>query len=119
MERVTSKTNDAYVEFLTGHDASRAVEKIHIAITKGRQPRLGDRPVEIELSSQSALMADLFPVCRGVDWNGAQPTVRPTNDREPWNNFKGFFSEEEMTMLVKHVEVPQRVSLISSSSRTL
>jgi len=109
MERVTSKTEDAYVEFMTGHDAAKAVEKIHLAVSEGRIPRLGERPVDVELSSQSALMADLFPVCRGVEWTGAYPTLAPRNDKQPWNNFKGFFSEEEMTMLVKHVEVPNRV----------
>ena len=114
MERVTSRTYDAYVEFMSGHDANKAVEKVHIATNKGRLPRLGDRPVEVELSSQAALMADLFPVCRGIEWNGGYPSLKPDNDKEPWNNFKGFFSEEEMTMLVKHVEVPHRVGHYTS-----
>jgi hypothetical protein len=112
MERVTSKTNDAYVEFMTLQDAMRAVEKFNQQQAKGRLSRLGDRPIEVELSSQAALMKDLFPLANGIFWDGAHPTVLPPNDREPWNNFKGFISDEEMTMLVKHVEVPQRVSSI-------
>jgi hypothetical protein len=32
----------------------------------------------------------------------------------PWKTFKGFVTDEEMTMLVKHVEIPQRVSSTSS-----
>ncbi|KAL8318310.1 hypothetical protein RB597_005540 [Gaeumannomyces tritici] len=108
MERVTSKTMDAYVEFLTLQDAMKAVDRHHQTLVKGRLSRLGDRPVEVELSSQGSLMADLFPLAKGIFWEGTRPTIQPANSCEPWNNFKGFVSEEEMTMLVKHVEVPQR-----------
>ena len=115
MERVTSKTHDAYIEFLTLHDAMKAVEK-HTG-NKNKMGRLGDRPVEVELSSQAALMKDLFPLASGVFWNGSQPQIQPRIEKEPWNNFKGFITEEEMTMLVKHVEIPQRVSDLYSRWR--
>jgi len=110
MERVTSKTNDAYVEFMTLHDAMKAVDKHHQQSQKGRLPRLQDRPIEVELSSQAALMKDLFPLARGIFWEGAVPLLTAPNPKEPWNIFKGFISEEEMTMLVKNVEIPLRVS---------
>lgn len=112
MERVTSKTMDAYVEFVTLDDANKAVEKHQQNILGGRISRLGDRPVEVELSSQESLMKDLFPLAKGIMWNGASPQFKPLNPNEPWENFKGFVSEEEMIMLVKHVEVPHRVSLV-------
>ncbi|KAH0422438.1 hypothetical protein CcaCcLH18_12813 [Colletotrichum camelliae] len=108
MERVTGKTTDAYVEFHTLEDATKAVEKHQQNLSRGRITRIGQRPVEIELSSQSALMKDLFPSSRGVFWNGCNPQVLADNPQEPWENFKGFVSNEEMTMLVKHVEVPHR-----------
>ncbi|EFY95219.1 RNA recognition, RNP-1 [Metarhizium robertsii ARSEF 23] len=108
MERVTSKTMDAYVEFVTLDDANKAVEKHQQNILGGRISRLGDRPVEVELSSQESLMKDLFPLAKGIMWNGASPQFKPLNPNEPWENFKGFVSEEEMIMLVKHVEVPHR-----------
>lgn len=119
MERVTSKTMDAYVEFCTLEDAMKAVERHNNNITSGRHSRLGDRPVEVELSSQAHLMRDLFPLAAGVLWNGATPEFKPHNPREPWENFKGFISEEEMVMLVKHVEVPHRVSLIMGRASPL
>ncbi|OLN86071.1 hypothetical protein CCHL11_05225 [Colletotrichum chlorophyti] len=108
MERVTGKTTDAYVEFHTLEDASKAVEKHHQNLGRGRVTRIGQRPVDIELSSQSALMKDLFPSARGVLWNGGNPEILPPKNDEPWDNFKSFVSNEEMTMLVKHVEVPHR-----------
>lgn len=108
MERTTSKTHDAYVEFPSLQDAMRAVDKHRATIAKGRASRLGERPVDMSLSSQADLMRDLFPIARGVFWDGCVPELLRPNPDEPWNHFKGFVSEEEMTMLVKCVQVPQR-----------
>lgn len=110
MDRVTSKTMDAYVEFVTLEEAMKAVERHHATLAIGKLSRLGERPIDVELASQSGLMKDLFPLAVGIEWNGATPYFKPHNYNEPWENFKGFISEEEMTMLIKHVEVPHRVS---------
>lgn len=101
---------DAYVEFMSLDDAMKAVEKHQNNQASGRLCRLGDRPIEVELASQADLMRDLFPIATGIEWHGATPQMKPVNPTEPWENFKGFISEEEMVMLVKHVEVPNRVS---------
>lgn len=111
MERVTSKTMDAYVEFVSLEEAMKAVDKHHHNLKSGRVSRLGDRPIEVELSSQANLMRDLFPLARGLIWDGATPHFKPFNQNYAWENFRGFVSEEEMVMLIKHVEVPHRVSL--------
>ncbi|KAL7947858.1 hypothetical protein V8C42DRAFT_315906 [Trichoderma barbatum] len=108
MDKVTSKTMDAYVEFVSLEDAMRAVERHRSNVVSGRFSRLGDRPIEVEVTSQANLMKDLFPIARGVFWNGVTPEIMPFNPSQPWDNFKGFISEEEMIMLVKHVEVPHR-----------
>ena len=110
MERVTSKTMDAYVEFCSLDDAMRAVERHQNNQRQGRLIRLGDRFVDVELASQSSLMKDLFPFATGVTWHGANPTISPFNHQHTFENFKGFVFEEEMIMLIKHVEVPHRVS---------
>ncbi|KAL7816584.1 hypothetical protein V8C26DRAFT_82223 [Trichoderma gracile] len=108
MDKVTSKTMDAYVEFVSLEDAMRAVDRHRTNVVAGRFSRLGDRPIEVEVTSQANLMKDLFPIARGVFWNGVTPEILPFNPTQPWDNFKGFVSEEEMIMLVKHVEVPHR-----------
>lgn len=110
MERVSSKTQDCYVEFVSTQDAVRAVDRHRENMQNGRSSRLGDRPVEVQLSSQAALMKDLFPLAAGVWWDNAKPVIQEPIDGQPWKTFKGFVTEEEMTMLVKHVEIPQRVS---------
>lgn len=109
MERVTSKTMDAYVEFVSLEEAMKAVDRHNHNLQSGRVTRLGDRPVEVELSSQASLMKDLFPLARGLIWDGVTPQFKPYNHQFAWENFRGFISEEEMVMLIKHVEVPHRV----------
>ncbi|KAM7201394.1 hypothetical protein V8F20_004858 [Naviculisporaceae sp. PSN 640] len=108
MERTTSKTQDAYVEFVTVEDAMKSVERMQMAIKRGRLPRLGDRPVTITLSSQCQLMKDLFPLAKGLMWVGQHPQIMEPIEGQPWTEFKGFITEEEMTMLEKHVEIPHR-----------
>ncbi|KAF4508796.1 hypothetical protein G6O67_005132 [Ophiocordyceps sinensis] len=108
MERVTSKTMDAYVEFVSLEEAMKAVDRHNHNLQSGRVTRLGDRPVEVELSSQASLMKDLFPLARGLIWDGVTPQFKPYNHQFAWENFRGFISEEEMVMLIKHVEVPHR-----------
>lgn len=109
MDKVTSKTMDAYVEFVSLEDAMRAVERHRLNVAAGRYARLGERTIEVEVTSQGHLMKDLFPIARGVFWYGVVPEILPYNHSQPWDNFKGFISEEEMVILVKHVEVPHRV----------
>ncbi|KAK3311493.1 uncharacterized protein B0T15DRAFT_490101 [Chaetomium strumarium] len=108
MERVSSKTQECYVEFMAVSDAVKAVERFRENTQKGRPNRLGDRPVEVLLSSQAALMHDLFPLASGVAWEGAKPIIHAPVKGEPWKTFKGFVTDEEMIMVVKHVEIPSR-----------
>lgn len=111
MERVTSKTLDCYVEFVSFDEAVAAVNRFETNRTGGRSGRLGQRHVEVELSSQEHLMKDLFPKAKNVKWNGSKPIILSTNGNERFNSgFQGFVSREELVMLVKHVESPQRVS---------
>lgn len=110
MERVTSKTLDCYVEFVSFSEAVAAVQRYETNRSGGRGGRLGQRHVEVELSSQEQLMHDLFPKAKNVIWHGSRPEIRPANPHDPYNSgFQGFVTREELVMLVKHVEAPQRV----------
>jgi hypothetical protein len=110
MERVTSKTLDCYVEFVNFNEAVAAVNRFEGNRIGGRSGRLGQRHVEVELSSQEALMKELFPKAKNVTWIGARPEIAPRDPNDQYNSgFQGFVSKEELVMLVKHVEAPQRV----------
>ena len=114
MERVTSKTLDCYVEFINFSEACSAVTRFDNNRAGNRGGRLGARHVDVELSSQDKLMKDLFPKAKNVEWQGARPIIHPKDDSDPYNSgFQGFISKEELVMLVKHVEAPQRVSRMS------
>ena len=62
MDRATGKTMDCYVEFFSVAGALATLEKIN---SRRRPLKLGcspvDRVVDVELSSQEALMKDMFP----------------------------------------------------------
>jgi hypothetical protein len=109
MCKVTSKTHDVFVEFETYEGAVEAHHKLMDMQHRPRAARLGERAVESEVSSQAALMSALFPMARGLKWKGNDPIMDDHNPRFPFENFNGFISREEMVMIVKHVEVPQRV----------
>ncbi|TVY81293.1 hypothetical protein LSUE1_G004001 [Lachnellula suecica] len=112
MERVTSKTLDCYVEFINLNEAVSAVNRFETNRTGGRGGRLGQRHVEVELSSQEVLMKDLFPKAKNVHWVGGRPVITPKDPNDKYNSgFQGFVSKEELVMLSKHVEAPQRVKL--------
>ncbi|TGJ83331.1 hypothetical protein E0Z10_g5413 [Xylaria hypoxylon] len=108
MDRVTSKTQDAYCELSSLDAAIEMVERFKKGADNGRIGRLGNRVVEVELSSQTNLMTTLFPSSRyGVTWMGTRPQILK-GSRYPWENFRAFFTEEEMVMLSKHVDNAQR-----------
>ena len=113
MDRATGKTMDCYVEFFSAADALAVVDKLNC---HGRPLKLGhpplDRMVSVEMSSQEALMKDLFPRAKNVNWPDGKPEIYESN--EPYNTgFKCFVTGEELVMLVKHAEQPHRVSFLS------
>lgn len=106
MDRLTGKTMDCYIEFFSVGDAQAAVN----AKTRlGNIHKLGDRVAEISMSSQDELLKVLFPKAKQVEWDSGVPLIMETD--EPFNSgFKSFVTKEELVMLVKHAEFPQRVS---------
>jgi hypothetical protein len=106
MDRLTGKTMDCYIEFFSVGDAQAAVN----AKTRlGNIHKLGDRVAEVGMSSQDELMKELFPKAKQVEWDSGVPIIIETD--EPFNSgFKSFVTGEELVMLVKHAEFPQRVS---------
>lgn len=109
LEKVSAKTQDSYAEFETPDDALRALQRIQDNQAKGRIPRIGSRQVNVEFSSQSALMHDLFPVAHGVTWKGGDILIT-TNSPHSHENYKCFISEEECIQICRHFECPGRVS---------
>jgi hypothetical protein len=115
MDRVTGKTMDAYIEFVNMREAVNAVKTKEVNRNGGRGGRLGNRFVSLEVTGQEQLMAALFPKAKNVTWQGSRPEILPANPNDPYNSgFKGFINSEELVLLVKQVENPNLVSILSS-----
>ena len=101
---------DAYVEFFSHADAQAAVSKFMKGrMEQDRSFRMMDRHVKVELSSQEALMRDLFPKAKNVRWKGQIPIIVSSDD--PFNSgFKSFLSGEELHTLTKLVDSSNGVS---------
>lgn len=107
MDRPTGKTMDCFVELDSLAEAKNAIASFQQRCANGRQPRIGDRHVDMTLSSQEELMKELFPRAKCVKWEGQIPTIFESD--EPYNSgFSGFINSEEMVMMAKHAETPQR-----------
>lgn len=110
MERSTAKTMDCYVEFQTVQDARNTVVRINNIFETGRAPRLGNRVVDVELSSQDELLKELFPRAKCLIWRGGIPIALENNDFYS-TGFAGFFTKEEIYGAIRHAEMPHRVSI--------
>jgi hypothetical protein len=107
MERSTGKTMDVFVELFSYADAHNIVEKIKGYKATNKQTKIGDRHVEVDMSSQQELMQALFPKARCLEWHGAEPQLLPPREAE--SGFKYFITQEELVMTVQWAEAPKRV----------
>ncbi|PLB33505.1 uncharacterized protein BDW47DRAFT_121172 [Aspergillus candidus] len=107
MERSTAKTMDCYVEVQTRENAHETVTRINSIYETGRAPRMGSRHVAVEVSSQDALLRDLFPRAKCIIWNDGIPTELRNMDRFS-TGFCGFFTSEEIVGAIRHAEIPHR-----------
>ena len=114
MERQTGKTMDAFVEVETTREARLIVTQFANRAAANRQAKLGDRAVEVDLSNRDEMLTTLFPRAKNVTWVDGVPKIE--NRREFWypgvpsTGFIGFLQDEEITHMLKHAEMPQRVS---------
>jgi len=119
MERLTGKVMDAFVECENPKEAAWVVSQFQGRVQNRRPPKLGDRVVDVEMSSQAILMSELFPCARKVTWEGNYPRVQQSNESYYTGiaaaGFTGFLQKEEIAMIVKFAETPYRVSLNSMS----
>lgn len=108
MDRSTAKTMDCYVEFVTAADAKETLEWLNRGLP-AVPPRLGDRHIDIEMSSQDELLKDLFPRAKCIKWSNGRPILVPNTD--PYSvGFQSFLTAEEIFCMVRNAEQPRRVS---------
>ena len=100
MERHSGKTMDAFIELSRASEATWVVKQFDKRVSQGRYPKVGDRQVEVMLSSQEELMGELFPRARNVRWEGCAPVVLDNPQMFypgiPAAGFTGFLQDEEV-----------------------
>lgn len=108
MERSTAKSYDCFVEFETLDAAVAEYNRLNNA----RRCVIGCRKATVELSDQSALMGELFPKAKCVQWIGINPNIVPPHE-EYSTGFQGFVSGEEMHVTARIAQNPSRVSFVT------
>ncbi|KAJ5194421.1 Nucleotide-binding alpha-beta plait [Penicillium cf. griseofulvum] len=112
MERSTGKTMDCFVEFPTQKDAEDTFERINRAYDAGSTPRMGNRHVDIEVSTPAKLLKATFPRAKCISWEGGKP-VQLSNEDSWSTGFDGFLTDEELFCLTRHAEQPHRSAFAS------
>ncbi|KAL8971391.1 MAG: hypothetical protein Q9183_001079 [Haloplaca sp. 2 TL-2023] len=104
MDRPTGKTMDCFVEFFSHGDAQASYNK---CMLRGPGLRLGDRIVNVQMSSQDELLKEMFPRAKNCTWSNGRPVIVDSN--EAYNTgFKTFLTNEELLQMVTHAEKPHR-----------
>ncbi|EPS28431.1 hypothetical protein PDE_03377 [Penicillium oxalicum 114-2] len=114
MERSTGKTTDCYVEFASDIDAEEAIQRIQNQHDGHQGPRMGNRLIEVTMSSPDALMKAVFPLTKGIKWERGRPVQVLKREDEFWSTgFDGFLTDEELFCTARHAREPNR-SIFSS-----
>ncbi|KAL8690252.1 MAG: hypothetical protein Q9218_004261 [Villophora microphyllina] len=104
MDRPTGKTMDCFVEYFSYGDALASYNR---CVARGPNMRLGDRIVNVAMSSQDELMREMFPRAKNCTWRDGRPVI--TESQEAYNTgFKTFLTNEELLQMVTHAEKPHR-----------
>lgn len=108
MERSTGKTMECYIEFVSDEAAARFARRLNSAYDASTSPRMGQRYVEVSLSSQNTLLKAIFPLAKCIKWVNASPVM--LDEIPEWSSgFDGFLTDEEVFCLGRHSDSPHRV----------
>lgn len=102
-DRMSGKTDDIYVEMKDWNETEKIMRRYDGQNYRDRIPKLGNRRVNMALSTASALMKAIFPRAKCL-WLNGKPE-RPEN----WlvdhpSNWDGFVTREEMVKVLMFTE---------------
>jgi len=107
-DRSSAKSGDAYVEFPNYASADAFLKRVHGRDARNGRRKIGDRIINITLSSQTELMELMFPKAKDVHWEDHQPCILPPKESYS-TGFKGFVTGEEMVMTARFAAEPHKV----------
>ena len=115
------------MELPSQKDAYEWIEQINVSanappgVMAKRFIRLGNRKLDISLSSRAELLSAIFPRARKVlfDHHTGSPTVLQRGmNAFLEDGFKGFIPDEELNRLLMWTEFPHKVGFLLLSSST-
>lgn len=107
MDRLNGKMEqDVYIEVMTPHEAQQATSRL--IATPNRLFYIG-HSMQIQASSEEALMRTIFPRATNIRWQGPLPIRVPVGDVISQDSAR-FITHEELASLVKFAEKPKIVS---------
>ena len=111
-DRSSAKSGDAYVEFPNFASADAFLKRVHGRDARNGRRKIGDRIINITLSSQTELMKLMFPKAKDVHWEDHQPCILPPKESYS-TGFKGFVTGEEMVMTARFAAEPHKACMIT------
>ena len=96
------------------------ISRVEDLIMAGKPPKMAQRIVNVEISSQGELMKEIFPRAKSVIWDQVTgiPVMIKLIDGF-CSGFRGFLTGEELNNVVRFAETPQRVSQAQNGVRHL
>lgn len=117
MGRTNAKTLDCYIELSSAEVQNIIMDRYNNSLSFGNPPKMTNRHVSIDTSSQAELMKEVFPLACCMDYRSqfAIP-VKVKNTDQYSSGFKGFKMAEELSTLIRNMADPERVNISSQPS---
>ena len=123
MEKTNAKTQDCFVELIDEETKSLVLSRYGQMGTDLQIPKLANRPITVEDSSQGDLMRNIFCRANNLQWvkGTGIPVMRRTNPAQNMfsGGFRGMVTNEELHLIVRYTLDPSRVRDLAVSFQIL
>jgi hypothetical protein len=102
-DRMTGKTHDVYLEFANFSSADNAYRRYENLSARNREPKLGNRRVNLNMSTNTELMKAIFPRAK-CEWIDGMPVRSPDYLRDNPSEWDGFITNEELLKVLLFAE---------------
>jgi hypothetical protein len=102
-DRMTGKTHDVYLEFTNFSSADNAYRRYENLSARNREPKLGSRRVNLNMSTNTELMKVIFPRAK-CEWIDGMPVRSDEYLRDNPSEWDGFITNEELLKVLLFAE---------------
>jgi hypothetical protein len=102
-DRMTGKTMDVFIELKDWQEADRSFRRYNNLVEGKREPKLGPRRINLDMSTNSALMKAMFPRAK-CDWVNGVPERSDDYLQKNPSTWDGFITFEELVKVLLFAE---------------